>query len=149
MFPEPPDRGSALADPRRRAGGFSILIALFVLLVLGALAVFIVTLGGVEQRAPLLNLQATRAYWAAESGLQWAAHEALQSNACPAATTLNFTAPSLTGFSARISCTSTSHTEQGRTFAVYVLTSVASNGTFGSRVDFVQRKLEATVVNAP
>ncbi len=147
MFPEPPDRDPSLPGLLRRTGGFSILIALFVLLVLGALAVFIVTLSGVEHRTPLLQLQATRAYWAAESGLQWGMHAVLKNGTCPAATTI--TAPGLAGFSARVSCTSTAHTEQGKTFSVYALTSVASNGTFGSRVDFVQRKLEATVVNAP
>jgi MSHA biogenesis protein MshP len=147
MFPESSSRGSNLPGSLRRTGGFSILIALFVLLVLGALAVFIVSLSGVEHRTPLLQLQATRAYWAAESGLQWGMHETLKNSACPAATTL--TAPGLAGFSAQVSCTATQHTEQGKTFSVYALTSVANNGTFGSRVDFVQRKLEATIVNAP
>ena len=147
MFPEPSGRDPRLPGLPRHAGGFSILIALFVLMVLGALAVFIVSLSGVEHRTPLLQLQATRAYWAAESGLQWGLHETLKNSACPAATTL--TAPGLAGFSARVSCTSTAHTEQGKTFSVYQLVSAASNGTFGGRVDFVQRKLEATVVNAP
>jgi len=131
----------------RRTGGFSILIALFVLMVLGALAVFIVSIVGVEQRSPLLQLQTTRAYWAAESGLQWGAHQALTNGTCPATTTL--TMPGLTGFNAKVSCTTTQHTEDGKTFSVYAITSVANNGSFGSRVDFVQRKLEATVVNAP
>ncbi len=146
MFPERLGHGANLPNPQRE-GGFSILIALFVLMVLGALAVFIVSIVGVEQRSPLLQLQTTRAYWIAESGLQWGMHEALKNSACPAATTI--TVPGLTGFSTRVSCTATQHTEDGKTFAVYALTSVAHNGPFGSRVDFVQRKLEATVVNAP
>jgi len=131
----------------RRTGGFSILIALFVLMVLGALAVFIVSIVGVEQRSPLLQLQTTRAYWAAESGLQWGTHQALTNGTCPATTTI--TMPGLTGFNVKVSCTATQHTEAGKTFSVFAITSVANNGSFGSRVDFVQRKLEATVVNAP
>ncbi len=144
-----PELSSQAVNPSnpRRTGGFSILIALFVLMVLGALAVFIVSIVGVEQRSPLLQLQTTRAYWLAESGLQWGAHQALANATCPATTTI--TEPVLSGFSTRVSCTSTSHSEDGKTFSVYQLVSVASNGSFGGRVDFVQRKLEATVVNAP
>ncbi len=146
MSPELSGQAMNLANSRR-TGGFSILIALFVLMVLGSLAVFIVSIVGVEQRSSLLQLQTTRAYWLAESGLQWGAHQALANGACPAATTI--TVPGLAGFNAKVSCTATQHTEDGKTFAVYQLVSVANNGSFGGRVDFVQRKLEATVVNAP
>lgn len=129
-------------------GGFSIILAIFVLVVLAGLAIVIVSISGVEHRTALLSLQQKRAYWAAQSGLQWGVNRAMTSHACPTPATLSGDA-GLNGFRVNVTCTSSAHTEHGESFNVYRIRAVATNGTFGKRVDFSQRTLEVTVTDGP
>lgn len=129
--------------------GFSILIALFIIVVLGALALLVVEITGAGQATPILALNEARALAAAESGIQWGAHVALTNHNCPPTTTLKFTPEGLTGFSVIVTCSQTQHTENGATFNVYAIQADASNGTYGSTPDFVQRKIEFTATDAP
>jgi MSHA biogenesis protein MshP len=137
---------------RRKGGtesGFSILIALFIIVVLGALAALVIETSGAGQTAPTLVLLEARAFAAAESGAGWGAYEAVTNHSCPGTTTLPLTANGLSGFSVTVSCSSTAHTEYGATFNVYVIQADASNGTFGQSPDFVQRTIQFTVTDAP
>ena len=129
--------------------GFSILIALFIIVVLGALAALVIEISGAGQTAPTLVLLEARAFAAAQSGAGWGAYEAVTNHSCPATTTLPFTANGLSGFSVTVSCSSTAHTEHGTTFNVYVIQADASNGTFGQTPDFVQRNIQVTATDAP
>jgi len=129
--------------------GFSILIALFIIVVLGALALIVVEITGAGQATPILALREASALAAAESGIQWGAHAALTNHACPSTTTLNLTPPGLTGFAVIVTCASTPHMEEGATFNVYAIQADASNGTYGVTPDFVQRKIEFTATDAP
>lgn len=140
-----------------RNAGFSIIVALFILVVLALLGAAIVTIGGIAHRQPLLSLEAKRAYWAAQSGLQWGAHEALDdpSFSCPvnpanpSSTTLAPSQPGLDGFTVTVTCSATTHRERGNQFTVYVITATAGNGTYGLRTDFVQRRYRLIVTDAP
>ncbi len=129
--------------------GFSILIALFIIVVLGALAVLVIEISGAGQTAPTLVLLEARAFAAAQSGAGWDAYEAVTKHSCPGTTTLPFTANGLSGFSVTVSCSSTAHTEHGATFNVYVIQADASNGVFGQTPDFVQRTIQVTATDAP
>ena len=129
--------------------GFSILIALFIIVVLGALALLVVEITGAGQATPILALQEAEALEAAQSGIQWDAHEALTNHACPPTTTIKPTPPGLAGFSVTVTCSSTPHTEDGATFNVYAIQADATNGTFGTTPDFVQRKIGFTATDAP
>jgi MSHA biogenesis protein MshP len=145
---EPPRRGIRSGSPHK-VGGFSILIALFIIVVLGALALLVVEITGAGQTTPILALREASALAAAESGIQWDAHEALTQHACPPTTTISLTPPGLSGFSVTVTCSSTPHTESGTSFNVYAIQADASNGPFGSTPDFVQRKIEFTATDAP
>ncbi|MHB1543812.1 MAG: hypothetical protein ACYCVU_04400 [Gammaproteobacteria bacterium] len=133
----------------RTMSGFSILIALFIIVVLGALALIVVEITGAGQSTPILALREASALAAAESGIQWGAHAALTNHTCPPTTTIHLTPPGLTGFSVTVTCSSTPHTEGGATFNVYAIQADASSGTFGVTPDFVQRKIEFTATDAP
>ncbi len=146
-----PETASRLEGTARapRARGFSILIALFIIVVLGALALLVVEITGAGQATSILALRAAEALDAAQSGIQWGAHEALTNHACPPTTTINLTPAGLSGFSVTVTCSSTPHTEGGATFNVYAIQADASNGTFGVTPDFVQRKIAFTATDAP
>ena len=138
-----------------RQTGFSIIVALFILLVIALLATALVTISGVEHQQPLLSLQSKRAHWAAQSGLQWGAHEAITDPAyscpaqpaAPAIQTLRPSQVGLDGFTVSVSCSSSTHTEHGHTVTVYDIQATARNGTYGQRIDFAQRRYQIIVAN--
>ncbi len=130
-----------------RNAGFSIVVALFILVVLALLGAALVTISGVEHRQPLLSLEAKRAYWAAHGGLQWGAYEALHNGICASSTMLASGQPGLNRFSVTVGCSSSAHTERGKTFQIYVITATAKNGKLGTRTDFVQRRYQEIVTN--
>jgi MSHA biogenesis protein MshP len=138
-------RSCGNASPR----GFSILVALFIIVVLAALAVFLVGLTAVSTATPTLTLFEARALDAARSGFAWGAEEALSQNACPPATTLRFTTPGLAGFQATVDCTETTHVENGTTIDVFAFVATASDGTYGKTLTYVSRTLHGTVSDVP
>jgi MSHA biogenesis protein MshP len=128
---------------RKSASGFALPTAIFLLVVLAALGVFMVTLSGTHQAAPRHSLLAARVYFGAKAGLEWGIHQAIAAGSCVGGTPA-MTGAGLTGVNATVLCTSTAHT--GGT--VYRITSTAVSGTFGT-IDYAQRRMEATVSNIP
>lgn len=142
-----PDALTPVAGARER--GFSILVALFIIVVLAALAVFIVGITATSASTPTLTLLEARALDAARSGFEWGADEALAQQACPPTTTLDFTTQGLTGFTAQVSCSETTHIENGATIDVFALASTAHDGTYGSTLTYVSRTIHGTVSAVP
>ncbi|MDH3749589.1 MAG: pilus assembly protein MshP, partial [Gammaproteobacteria bacterium] len=66
--------------------GFSLVPALFLLVVLAALGIVAVRLAGVQQQTVVLAMQSSRAYAAARSGIDWSAYQALVNGSCAAST---------------------------------------------------------------
>ncbi len=69
-----------------RQSGFAAIAAIFVLVVLAALGAFMVTSSNTQQLTSALDVQGSRAYWAARAGLEWGLALAKTNGACPAAT---------------------------------------------------------------
>jgi MSHA biogenesis protein MshP len=133
---------------QRREAGFGLVTALFVLVVLAAAAGALLRLSGVEQTTALLSLEATRAYQAARSGLEWAGAHALSDGACPPSTTLTLAEGGLSGFRVQVSCTSSQHTDGTAAETVYQIASTAERGVFGA-AGYVRRRVAGTVTDAP
>ena len=114
---------------------------------LALLGIFIVRVSGVQHQTVNIALLGARAFEAARTGIEWAAFQALDSASC-STTTLNLTEGGLNGFAVDVSCSSTTHTETGNTYNIYVLDVEASSGTYGTP-DFVSRRMQATVTDAP
>ena len=131
----------------RRQGGFALVAAIFLLVVLALLGIFIVKISGVQHQTVNIALLGARAFEAARTGIEWGAVQALDSASC-STTTLNLTEGGLNGFGVDVDCNSSTHTETGDTYNVYVLDVVASLGTYGTP-DFVSRRMQATVTDAP
>jgi MSHA biogenesis protein MshP len=123
--------------------GFSIVTAIFILLVLAVLAGFMVTMSGVQSRTTLWALQGARAYHAARSGLEWGGYQAVINGSCNASTNLT-----VGGFSVTLACQNQGvFTEGGQTYSVYQLTSLAEWGAYGT-TDYISRQVTARVTGA-
>lgn len=123
----------------RNQAGFTLVQAVFVLVVLALLGVAMMRLVGVQNSTSVFALQGARAYQAARSGLEWGAAQAGSGADCNGVFAVG-------QFSVTVSCFSQSF-QEGDTAAypVYRFNSVARFGSYG-QPDFVQRKLEAKVV---
>lgn len=130
----------------QRQFGFSLVPALFLLVVLSALGIVAVRLSGVQQQTVVLAMQSGRAYAAARSGVDWSAYQALVNGSC-ASSTLTLTEAGLAGFSVDTSCSSTSHSEGPNTVRVYVIDAFAWSGSYGTP-DYVSRRIRSTVTDA-
>jgi MSHA biogenesis protein MshP len=126
--------------------GFSLVPALFLLVVLSALGIVAVRLAGVQHQTVVLAMQSGRAYAAARSGIDWSAYQALVNGSCAAAT-LSLTEAGLAGFSVDTSCSSTVHSEGPNTVRVYVIDAFAWSGSYGNP-DYVSRRIRSTVTDA-
>jgi len=124
------------------------MVAIFLLVVLSSLGVYIVRVSGVQQQTVNVTLLGARAFEAARSGIEWGAFRALDSGACPAATTLNLTEGGLNGFDVDVTCTASSHTETGSTYNLFVIDAEARAGAYGTP-DYVSRRMQASVTDAP
>jgi MSHA biogenesis protein MshP len=124
--------------------GFTLITAIFLLVAVAALVVFMTNIRVVQQTTLLYGVQGARAMQAARSGIEWGIHDAIVNSGCAASTTFTIARPALDNFSVEVQCAATTHTEGVTAIATYQLTSIASDGVFGS-LDYVQRRLQATV----
>lgn len=94
-----------------KAGGFGLVSAIFVLIVLSGLAYAMVSLQTSQAVGGALDVRATRAYLAARSGLEWGLWRSLRATpALPCANnSYSFQLPgtTLNGFTVTVQCTST------------------------------------------
>lgn len=132
----------------RNAHGFSLVAAIFILVVLATLAAFMVTIGAVQRWTTVGAAQGARAYQAAHAGIEWGILQAVGTGGSGCAAWPAFT---LDGFSVTVNCTQTGpHTEGGVPYLVYSITSTAvSIGATLGNPDYFSRSLQVTVTSAP
>ena len=126
--------------------GFALIAAIFLIVVLASLGVFMVRVSGVQNQTVNIALLGARAFEAAVAGMEWGAFQALDSGACTS-TTLNLTEGGLTGFDVDVTCSSSAHTESGNTYTLFLIDVEARNGVYGTP-DYVSRRMQARVTNA-
>jgi len=141
---------------RASQGGFTLVTGIFLLVILAALAAFLVSVSGLFQMSAVLDMQSSRAYQAARAGIEWGAFNTLTPPAvpaCPATTHLTFPTTGLSDFTTTVSCTLTSPTDSGVTVNVYQITSTACNQPTGGAcpwvgtpgANYVERQLSVTL----
>lgn len=118
----------------RNQAGFTLVHAIFILVVLAALGAYMVTLSGVQSRTPVMVLQGVRAYHAARSGLEWGIAQADAGAVCSGSMTIE-------NFNVTVGCTSAVFTEATTTTTVYRISALAESGSYGSPT-YVSRRLE-------
>ena len=132
----------SLAGARR--DGFTLMGAVFLLVIVSVLAAGMIQLVGASRGGALLGVQGARAYYAAQSGIEWATGELVAAPAtCPAAA-FAVVEGGIAGFSVTVTCARTTHQENGIDYGVVRFTSLAERGVFGDD-DYVSRRVEAVV----
>jgi MSHA biogenesis protein MshP len=156
-----PFPSARLVVRRYRQQGFTLLSAIFLLVVLTLLGAAMVTISTSQQAGFAVDLMGTRAYAAARAGIEWGLYQVNSSNgwnystpntrACPANPS-NFVspAPTLSAFTVTVRCAATPDANNGPT--VYQIDVVACNapavtgacpGTPGP--NYVERYLRVTL----
>ena len=124
--------------------GFTLITAIFLLVVVAALVVYMTNIRVAQQTTLVYGVQGARAIQAARSGIEWGIHQSIVNGSCAASTTFTIARPTLDNFSVEVQCGATTHTEGVTPITTYQLVSIASTGVFGS-LDYVQRGIQATV----
>lgn len=137
-----------------KQSGFSIMSAIFIVVVLALVGSYIVSLASLTAASGNLTVQGTKAYFAAKSGLEWGIYQVAPLAGsggsgppynCPTSpTTLTFSQGGLKGFNAVVTCTQAAFTEGNVNYNIFQITSVGQYGTAGA--DFALRQLYVTVV---
>lgn len=147
---------------RSRARGFSLITAIFLIVVLAALGAYMVIFTGLQQTTVQADVLGVRAYYAARAGTEWAIFRALDPDntiapgatsfaACPTGV-INTLGGSLSPFTVQISCTElpVPATEAGHSIQVYSITATACNNTICPFVGtppsgYVERQIAVTI----
>lgn len=136
--------------------GFSLVSAIFLLVIFTALGAIMLTVSGVQQTESTQDLQGSKAYQAAKAGIDWAAYRVLapeNANRTTAPFTAQYTcaalpppslAGALAGFTLNVNCVRSDFIEAGNTISVYQITSIATFGV-SPNPSFVSRQLTATI----
>ncbi|HEU0219924.1 MAG TPA: hypothetical protein VFQ98_03850 [Gallionella sp.] len=133
--------------------GFSLVSAIFLLVVIAALGTFAVTLSTTQQQSSALDVMGVRAYQAARAGIEWGAYQVLPASTAAFATNCRVGATSqvvsplpntLAGFNVNVQCSATAHSEAAATITVYQLTSTATQGTVATP-SYVERQMTVTI----
>lgn len=118
--------------------GFTLVQAIFILVILALLGVAMMRLIGVQSSTSVFALQGARAYQAARSGLEWGAARAAAGNSCSGMMMVD-------NFSVAVTCTSQQFREGPiGPYDVYDIRAIASCGHYGSP-DYISRRAEMKV----
>ncbi|HEX4268329.1 MAG TPA: hypothetical protein VHY36_10610 [Steroidobacteraceae bacterium] len=152
---------SATRQPRcaGRQAGFSLVAAIFLIVVLAALGAFAVQVAMTQYQSATLEVLEARAQAAAEAGIEYGANLTLRAvpaicASTPSSTPLTLTQGALAGFVVTVTCTPTQHqiwsttTSSWQPYTVFALAATASHGTYGEQ-DYVSRSVTRNVTLAP
>lgn len=130
---------------RRWQRGISLPSVVFLLVVLGGLALYMAGISQTQHESVALGIQTQRARLAADAGVEWAKFQegAAVDGSCDGQGTLSGLGGVLSGFTVTITCSVSQHTEAGTTFDVYQYASVAAFGSYG-QPNHVAYQVEAT-----
>ncbi len=131
--------------------GFSLVSAIFLLVVIAALGAFSVTLSTGQHQGLAMDVMGGRAYQAARAGVEWGAYQVIRnpagiscalggaSNPVPAG------AGTLAGFTVDASCWSYAPvSEAANTVTMYRLQATATQGSTGTQ-GYVERQMTVTI----
>lgn len=129
--------------------GFSLVTAIFLLVVLGALGTMMVTFFVAQQQSSALDVMGSRAYQASRAGIEWAAYNVASQPAgtqwagCATIPNPLFAAGDLAGtlspFTVALTCRWVSAVEGTTPIWVYDLAASAVSGGVPGNPDYVER----------
>src|SRR5205085_3736351 len=150
---------------RRPQTGFSLIAAIFLLVVLALMGTLVVSITSMQSASGQLDLSGVRAYQAARAGTEWAAYQVLDPDnalnpascspvvmpSCAASpTNLSSLGGTLSSFTVTVTCTQAADTtESNRNVRVFQIVATACNQggscpNASPTSGYVERRLEAT-----
>lgn len=129
------------SDFRRRQAGFATVAAIFILVVLGGLGAFVVSLTTTQNINFAHDIESARAYQAARAGLEWGTARWLNAKTCPSGS-IGFQDADLSRFTATI--TSKTTTSFGLEFCEIISTAAPTGDAPGS-LGYVERQLRTAI----
>lgn len=129
--------------------GYLLVTAIFLLVGLAALGAFMVKFADTQHLTSAQDIQGSRAYWAARSGLEWAAATIDASDAARSA--CHSATIDIEGFTVHVSeedCSAgvpPSYNEAGTTSYLHRIVSTAGNGGAVGSLGHIERSLTATI----
>lgn len=134
--------------------GFSLIMAIFLVVVLGGIAVFIGRVTSMQIQSSSLDEEGAMAYHAARSGLEWGVYQAIVGSSCDVPPSFPLAVPTTltttVNYTVKVTCSKTTATEGLVSYDIYQITATACNNsnscpatTPGSMS--VERQLTATV----
>lgn len=145
--------------------GFSLITAIFLLVVLSLLGAMMVTFFTAQQQSSTLDVLGSRAYQAARAGIEWSAFQITQSQVvspsmvfatdCLVGTSSVPVTPStqptlagtpLSSFSLVVSCGATSSVAGTNVYNI-IATASGVNGAMPGSADYVERVMQATIAS--
>jgi MSHA biogenesis protein MshP len=136
--------------------GFSLVSAIFLLVVIAAMGAFAVTLSNNQHQSDAMDVVGKRTYQAARAGIEWGAFQIIQSavagttfaSACQAANYASSVTLSGAIFSnylpVAVTCSATSAVDASPVWIYTLTASAATNATAGGP-DYFERQLSLTI----
>lgn len=122
-------------DGLRRCGGFAIVSAIFLLVILSLMAAFIVQISTHQQVGHVADLRGVRAYQAARAGIEWGLHNHLRNSACLASSSFAL-GGNLAEFTVTVACSpagvAMTNDENGTPLVVRRIVATACNQPVGA-----------------
>ena len=131
----------------KQQAGFSIVMAIFILVVLSLLGSYMVKLSGVQHATSTYVIQGANAYQAAKAGIGWAISRISAGGVCgdiSSASPLSFA--DINDFSVTLICSSQTFSEGTDAPVVYKITALSEFGAYNS-ANYISRKIEVSIVN--
>jgi MSHA biogenesis protein MshP len=129
--------------------GFTLVMAIFIVVILGLLGSYMVRLSSVQYTTTSYALQSARAYQTGRAGLSWATaminNEAVAGQGCTPVNNKILTLPAMPGFTVTLTCQAKGYTEGGDTYYIYRITAHSEFADYNS-VNYVSRELEKSVL---
>lgn len=130
--------------------GFSLVSAIFLLVVVAAMGAFAVTISTTQQQSQVMEVMSARAYQAALAGIEWATFNVAQQPASAAAPWAGCAAGqnvvaggNLADFAITVNCTAVSAVEGTSTVWIYDVSAVASTGGNPGDENYVEQMATA------
>lgn len=124
--------------------GFAIVSALFIIVALAALGAGMLHFSSIQHVTGAQDIQGSRALSAARAGSEWMTATIMVAEidnnpqyACPAPASFNFA-----GYALAVSCSFSTHDEEGNRIRVYNITSIATSGSGAGTLGYVERRVD-------
>ena len=136
--------------PSHRCRGFALILAVFMIITLAAIGLYLVTISTGQIQAVSQDEQSVRAYQAARAGIDWGAFQLLRNSSCTTPPPLTL-GQGLSGFYAQVTCqqVGTTETEGTALIKVYRVTATGCNNSPCSPATpgqtYVERQLQLTI----